>query len=78
MNFDVDPVDAFNIKEGRENKTMKALEVDWVSQESVGDCKNPDEPDCNGGLWRFTFKDGSVVDICRDCDYTKVIKERRD
>ena len=55
---------------------MASSEVDWVSQESVGDCKNPDEPDCNGGIWRFTYKDGSVVDICRDCDYTKVIKKR--
>lgn len=60
------------------NKIMKVLGVDWVSQESVGDCKNPDEPNCNGDLWRFTFKDGSVMDICRDCNYTKIIRKGRD
>lgn len=51
------------------------LEVDWVSQESVGDCNNPEEPDCNGGIWRYTYTNGSVVDICRECDYSKLIKE---
>lgn len=49
---------------------MVVLYTDWVSEESVGDCNNPDEPMCNGALWRFTFTDGSVEDICRSCGHS--------
>ena len=53
---------------------MVVLYTDWVSQSSVGDCNNPDEPECNGAVWRFTFTDGSVEDICRDCGRSVQIK----
>ena len=54
---------------------MVILYTDWVSQESVGDCNNPNEPECNGAVWRFTYTDGSVEDICRDCGHSVQIKE---
>ena len=63
----------------------KVLYTDWVSQESVGDCTNPEEsvgdctnPEesrCNGAVWRFTYTDGSVEDVCRSCGHSVQIKE---
>ena len=54
---------------------MVALYTDWVSQESVGDCNNPNELECNGAVWRFTYTDGSVEDICRECGHSVQIKK---
>ena len=57
---------------------MVVLDVDWVSQESIGDCNNPNDLDCNGAVWRFTYTNGRIADICRDCGHTTIIKKGRD
>ena len=62
---------------GRGSK-MVVLYTDWVSQESVGDCTNPSEPECNGAVWRFIYTDGSVMNICRSCGHSVQIKEAED